>query len=135
MFKASLLVSFLFLSTAFAVSKPVYKLNVDLTLNGKPVASQGFLAIDGKKSEIQQKNSDGSGTFIEVTAEEIDGELNRVHMKFTVGTLVKGQRRILSAPEMIVTEGKSASIAVGDEEDSEHLTLTVLANRQVTTKK
>lgn len=135
MFKASLLVSFLFLSTAFAVSKPVYKLNVDLTLNGKPVASQGFLAMDGKKFEIQQKNSDGSGTFIEVTAEEIDGELNRVHMKFIVGTLVKGQRRILSTPEMIATEGKLASISVGDEEDPEYLTLTVLANRQATTKK
>lgn len=135
MFKATLLGSLLFLSTAFAVSTPVYKLNVDLTLNGKPVASQGFLATEGKKSEIQQKNSDGSGTFIEVTAEDIDGEIKSIHMKFVVGTLVKGQRRILSTPEIIAVEGKLATITIGSDEDPEHLTLTVLANRQATTKK
>ncbi len=135
MFKATLIGSFLFLSSAFAASTPVYKLNVDLTLNGKPVASQGFLAMEGKKSEIQQKNSDGSGTFIEVTAEDIDGEIKSIHMKFVVGTLVKGQRQILSTPEIIATEGKPATIEIGDVDSPENLKLTVLANRQVTTKK
>ena len=137
MFKATLLVSSLFLSTAFAApAKPTYKLNVDLTLNGKHVASQGMLATHGEKSEIQQKYANGAGSFMDVTAEEIDGELNRVHMKFVIGVFEKGQRRILSTPEMIATEGKPATITVGDDDGPESFTLTVLANRQnVSTKK
>lgn len=133
MFKATLLVSMLFFSSAFA-AKPVYKLNIDLTLNGKHVASQGLLANESEKSEIQQKYANGAGSFIEVTPEEIDGELNKIHLKFVVGILVKGVRQILSTPEMIVTEGKAGTITVGEDDGPESFTLTVLANRQVTKK-
>lgn len=133
MFKATLLVSFLFLSTAFA-AKPIYKLNVDLTLNGKHVASQGLLANEAEKSEVQQKYSNGTGSFIEVTPEEIDGEQDKIHLKFVVGKLVKGARQILSTPEMIVTEGKSGSITVGEDDGPESFTLTVLVNRQTVKK-
>lgn len=129
MFKATLLVSFLFLSSAFAAN-PIYKLNIDLTLNGKHVASQGLVVNHGEKSEIQQKSANGSGSFIEVTPEEIDGELKKVHLKFVIGVIAKGTRQILSTPEMIVSEGKAGSITVGDDDGPESFTLTVLANRQ-----
>lgn len=140
MFKATLLVSFLFLSTAFATSVvaasnpkqglPIYKLNVDLTLNGKHVASSGLLANEAETSEVQQKYANGAGSFIEVTPEEIDGELDKIHLKFVIGKLVKGARQILSTPEMIVTNGKSGSITVGEDDGPESFTLTVLVNRQ-----
>ncbi len=134
MFKATLLVSFLFLSSVFAASavaaNPIYKLNISLTLNGKHVASQGLIVNHGEKSEIQQKSANGTGSFIEVTPEEIDGELKKVHLKFTVGVIAKGVRQILSTPEMIVSEGKEGSIEVGDVDGPESFTLTVLANRQ-----
>ena len=134
MFKATLLVSFLFLSSAFAAPaaavNPIYKLNIDLTLNGKHVASQGLIVNHGEKSEIQQKSANGTGSFIEVTPEEIDGELKKVHLKFVVGVIAKGTRQILSMPEMIVSEGKAGSITVGDDDGPESFTLTVLANRQ-----
>lgn len=133
MFKTTLVVSFLFISTAFA-AKPNYKLNVDLTLNGKHVASQGLLANEGEKSEVQQKYANGAGSFIEVTPEEIDGELDKIHLKFVIGRLVKGVRQILSTPEMIVTEGKPGNITVGEDDGPESFTLTVLANRRVTKK-
>lgn len=129
MFKATLLVSFLFLSSAFAAN-PVYKLNINLTLNGKHVASQGLIVNHGEKSEIQQKSASGTGSFIEVTPEEIDGELKKVHLKFTVGVIAKGVRQILSTPEMIVSEGKAGTIEVGEDDGPESFTLTVLANRQ-----
>ncbi|WP_409478309.1 hypothetical protein [Pseudobdellovibrio sp. HCB154] len=129
MFKATLLVSFLFLSSAFAAN-PVYKLNINLTLNGKHVASQGLIVNHGEKSEIQQKSANGTGSFIEVTPEEIDGELKKVHLKFTVGVIAKGVRQILSTPEMIVSEGKAGTIEVGEDDGPENFTLTVLANRQ-----
>lgn len=128
MFKATLLISFLFLSSAFAAN-PIYKLNINLTLNGKPAASRSLLAHDGEKSEIVQKVPNGSGTFIEVTPEEIDGELKTIHLKFVVGTLVKGVKQILSTPEMIVEEGKEGSIEIGDKNDPAYLSMTVLANR------
>lgn len=134
MFKTTLLVSFLFLSTAFAATKPIYKLNVDLTLNGKHVASQGLLANEAEKSEVQQKYSNGTGSFIEVTPEEIDGEQDKIHLKFVIGKLVKGARQILSTPEMIVTEGKAGSITVGEDDGPESFTLTVLVNRQAVKK-
>ncbi len=139
MFKSTLLVSFLFLSTAIAATNPkqglpIYKLNVDLTLNGKHVASQGLLANEGEKSEVQQKYSNGTGSFMEVTPEEIDGELDKIHLKLVIGRLVKGVREILSTPEMIVTNGKSGSITVGEDDGPESFTLTVLVNRQVVKK-
>ncbi|MES2802099.1 MAG: hypothetical protein V4654_06375 [Bdellovibrionota bacterium] len=132
MFKSTLLVSFFFLSAAFAatMAKPIYKLNVDLTLNGKHVASQGLIANESEKSEVQQKYANGAGSFIEVTPEEIDGELDKIHLKFVIGILVKGARQILSTPEIIVTEGKAGSITVGEDDGPESFTLTVLANRQ-----
>jgi len=133
MFKSTLLVSFLFLSTAMA-AKPIYKLNVDLTLNGKHVASQGILASEGEKSEVQQKYANGAGSFIEVTPEEIDGELDKIHLKLVIGRLVKGVRQILSTPEMIVDAGKPGSITVGEDDGPESFTLTVLVNRQTVKK-
>lgn len=133
MFKSTFLITFLFLSFAFAANlkleKPVYKLNIDLTLNGKHVASQGLLAHESEKSEIQQKHSSGAGSFIEVTPEEIDGELRKIHLKFVVGVLVKGVRQTLSTPEMIVAEGKKGTIIVGEDDGPDSFTLTVLANR------
>ena len=134
MFKATLLVSFLFLSSAFAAS-PTYKLNIDLTLNGKHVASQGLVVNHGEKSEIQQKSGTGNGSFIEVTPEEIDGEAGKVHIKFTVGLINKGVRQILSTPEIIVSEGKVGSFTVGEDDGPDSFTLTVLANRQQPAKK
>lgn len=139
MFKSTLLVSFFFLSTAIAATNPkqgapIYKLNVDLTLNGKHVASQGLLANEGEKSEVQQKYSNGTGSFMEVTPEEIDGELDKIHLKLVIGRLVKGVREILSTPEMIVTNGKSGSITVGEDDGPESFTLTVLVNRQAVKK-
>lgn len=137
MFKATLLVTFLFLSTAFAATAsaattvhPTYKLNIDLTLNGKHVASQGLVVNHGEKSEVQQKSANGNGSFIEVTPEEVDGESNKVHIKFTVGLINKGVRQILSMPEIIVSEGKTGSITVGEDDGPDSFTLTVLANRQ-----
>lgn len=133
MFKSTLLVSFLFLSSAFAAN-PSYKLNINLTLNGKPATSRSIVAHDGQRSEIVQKAANGSATFIEVTPEEVDGELKTIHLKFVIGTLVKGTKQILSMPEMIVEEGKEGSIEIGDSNDPLSLALTVLANRQADKK-
>ncbi|AZZ37934.1 hypothetical protein CIK05_14360 [Bdellovibrio sp. qaytius] len=142
MFKATLLVSVLFLSSAYATvaataatSRSTYKLNMDLTLNGKHLASQGLLANEGEKSEVQQKYANGTGSYIVVTPETIEGENKHVHMKFVVGVLVKGQRHILSTPEMIATEGQPSTITVGDDDGPESYTLTVTASRQVSIKK
>lgn len=141
MFKATFLLSFLFLSSAFAATAfaapsghPTYKLNIDLTLNGRHVASQGLIVNHGEKSEIQQKSAAGNGSFIEVTPEEVDGEAGKVHIKFTVGIISKGVRQILSTPEIIVSEGKTGSITVGEDDGPDSFTLTVLAKRQPTKK-
>jgi hypothetical protein len=129
MFKTTFFSVFFFISTALAAT-PVYLLSLDLTLNGKKVASQGLTATSGKKSEITQKSSEGAQSFIEVTPEQIKEEAGKIHLKFVVGIIEKnGERRILSAPEMIVTEGKQASITVGEDDGPESLTLSVMAQR------
>ena len=133
MFKATLFVSFLFLSSAFA-GQPIYKIDLNLNLNGKLLSSPSMHVVSGEKAQIETKSESGNGSFIEVTPEEIDGELKKVHLKFVVGVIAKGKRRVLSTPEMIVSEGKEGTITVGDDDGPEHLTLTVLANRQVSKK-
>lgn len=135
MFKATVLVLLLFLSSsAFAETNPILKMNVDLTLNGKHVASQGLIVKGDEKSTIQQKDKSGNSTFIEVTPSEIDGELKTIHLTFVIGKSVKGVRQILSTPEMIIEEGKVGEITIGDDRGPEGLTLTVLAKRQASVK-
>ena len=51
-----------------------------------------------------------------------------------IGKSVRGVRQILSTPEMIVEEGKLSEITIGDDNSPEGLSLTVIANRQATTK-
>lgn len=130
MFKATLLVSFLFLSPAFAATKSIYKLNINLKMNGRTTDQSVVLPADEQVTLDQGKYS-----FITVTPSEISDEPGRVHLKLSVGTIVKGQRQIVSTPEMIIAEGKRGSIAVGEDDGLEAYTLTVLANRQVTEKK
>lgn len=140
MFKALLTVSFLFLSSAMCATASatpahsVYKIDMNLVLNGKHVSSPKMYVISGEKAEIQNVTESGHGHFIEVTPSEMAEEPGKVHLKFTVGLIVKRARQILSNPEMIVSEGQTGTIAVGEGDDPENFTLTVLVNRQVSKK-
>lgn len=131
MFRSAFLIFFFSVSSVLAAAKPVYKLALDLTLNGKHMTSQGVMATNLQKSEIQQKSENGTESFIEVTPQALVDEPGKVHLKFSIGLIVKGERRILSMPEMIVSEGKQATITIGEDDGPESLTLSVLAHRQL----
>lgn len=118
-------------SIAFA-AKDGYELKVDLSINGKLVSSPMIRTVAGEKASITQK-TDTEETFIDVVATEGQGEIKgnkAILMKFIVGTIENGERKILAQPQIMTTENNKAEISIGHDEEKDHLNLSVIAERK-----
>ena len=109
-------------------SGPGYHLDVELSIDGKAVASPKIVVLKNKKGTIVVDSSE-SKTFIDVIATEGEvGKSKGILMKFELGRLNdKGQRELLSKPTILAQSGSKATIQVKGETE---LVLAVTATRK-----
>jgi len=118
--------------SAFAVSNE-YDLAMKLSMNGKLVASPHVIVKEGEPATITQKNN-REEYFIEVvvTESEVQGHKG-ILMKFVVGSIgSKGEKAVLSRPQILARENSPAKMAVGSKENGpEELSLIVLVKKKI----
>ena len=105
---------------AFAANK-YYEVAMDLSLNGKRVATPRILV----KNNVTETVRDGN-RFYEVTA--IENPIDQsVKMDFTVGEFgMDGQRIIISRPTILTKENTRASIMKFEEDSAETIELSAV---------
>ncbi len=107
-----------------------YDLKINLSLNGKHVASPRVIVKAGEKATITQR-VDSQESFIEVVATESEAKnAPGIMMKFIVGYIQKnGDRTIISQPQILTNENFPSTMTVG-KIGEEQLSLTVQAERK-----
>jgi len=126
--------SLLALSASSALAAPEsYSIKSDLTINGTHVTTAKIIAQANEQATVIQKNPDGHETFIAVTPSEGQGEIKgrkAILMKFVVGVIEKGERKILGEPQIMTLENNKAEISVSrSAQHSEDFSLSVIVER------
>lgn len=119
-------------SPAFA-AKNQYDLKMDLSMNGKVVASPRLLVVEGEKATVSQKSDDAENS-IEVTASEGDLQGRKgILMDFVVSVVTKdGKRTVVSRPKILTLEGEKATLSTHQNDASpEEVSLSVVATRRL----
>jgi hypothetical protein len=127
-----LILCLLTMSGAAFASSQIYDLSMDLFLNGKHVSSPKMILKEANKASVSQVSKE-NGTFIDVVASEVSAEKNKgILMKFVIGKIDnKGQKIILSTPQIVANENEKAEITVkANKAQPDTLTLTVTAIRK-----
>ncbi len=124
----SLFILFLILISSYSfASTQTYDLKIDLSINGKHIASPRMIVKDGVTSSMTQ-DSDGKRTFIDVIATE---QKSAILMKFVVGTISKiGEKQILSTPQILTVANEKAEVTVGNQKESSEMNLSVIARKK-----
>ncbi|WP_413290623.1 hypothetical protein [Bdellovibrio sp. HCB337] len=137
MFKA-ILASLILVSSTLSVAttkemKSAFELQMELSIDGKKVASPSLIALEGEKASISQRNENSKdGSFIEVvtTQEKSETNSNMITLSFVVGTIDRdGKRTILASPRVITIENEKATVSI-DQEDQDEVSLSVVARRR-----
>ena len=117
-------------SHAFCATKG-YDLKLDLSLDGKHVASPRVLVKDGDVATVNQKSANQE-TFVEVVATDAFVDNKRgILMKFAVGTIGKnGERTMVYRPEVFARENETTQVSLGDKPGAEGLSLSVVAKHK-----
>lgn len=124
----SVLLTFASIST-FATNG--YKLSMNILLDGKVVSSPKVVVKSGKKAMLRQKNSKTNlTTEISILASEGEIEGNKgIFLDLSVAHLIGKDRKIVSKPKRLVSEGKEALFETSNSNGSEKFELKVIANR------
>jgi hypothetical protein len=101
---------FLIANASFA-SVQKYDLNMELSLDGKKVMAPKMIVLDCKSASISEQKK-GDGSFLDVIATENTGK--GILMKFKVGRLENGMRRVLGEPSIIALDGQPAKIEMSN---------------------
>ncbi len=111
-----------------AAQANMYKMKMELTVDGKIVARPTVVAAEGQKAVVTEKpDGQSKGFYIEVVAGEADKK--KILMKFVVGSDENGVRTVLGSPEVIAKEKKGATVSVTKSDGSESMSLKVWAER------
>ena len=123
---------FLMVGSSALATLRTYDLKVNLTMNGKHVSSPQIIAKEGETASMTQELN-GEKIFMDVIATENTAkDKNAIFMKFSVGTIsAKGEKKIISTPQILALENQKAEIQVVDEKDHENLSISVVAIRKL----
>lgn len=129
--KFTTFIFFLVGSSAMA-STNGYDIKMELSMNGKYVASPRVITKVGETASITQ-DSNGEKVFVEVNAtEKPTNNKQAILMKFVVGTIsATGEKKIVSTPQIITVENQKAKITVGTPQGQEAFSLSVIATREI----
>ncbi len=129
--RLALIFSILMLSPPLFAATDSIDMKMELYLNGQKVASPRIVTLEGHRAMVSQKNNDkDEETFIEVVAMS-DSEKTKdgIFMKFVVGYIQGGKRKVVSSPQILARPGEKAEIVVADDKLNETLRLNVIATR------
>lgn len=121
---------FLIGSSAFANTNG-YDLKMDLAINGKHISSPRVITKAGETASITQE-SNGQKIFVDVVAtEQSKDNKQAILMNFAVGTIsATGEKNVLFTPEVATLENEKAEIDLGDRQEPEKVSLSVIAVRK-----
>lgn len=125
----------LVLSSSLASAAPqAYSIESNLTINGKYSSTAKIITLANEQAMVTQKDDNGRETFIAVTPSEGQGEIKgrkAILMKFVVGVIENGERKVLGEPQIMTAENSKAEISVGGPGRSqEQFSLSVVAERK-----
>jgi hypothetical protein len=115
-------------TTCCFASETAYELSLDLTIDGKHVASPHVVVKDGVKLTINLEDK-----FIDVLT-RASPEYKGIDMTFWIGELKGGVRKIVVTPHVVAPAGQQAELRVSlDDQTSgmKRLTLIVLAQEHL----
>ncbi len=124
----SILLSFFSIS-AFAVNG--YKLKMNVLLNGKIVSSPEVVVEQGKKATLTQEDSKTNlKTNISILAKEGEIQGNKgILLDLEIAHLVGKNKKIVTTPQLLVSEGKEALFETANINGSEKFELKVIATK------
>lgn len=133
--KKCIFATLVFVSSAIASAAPqAYSIESKLTINGKHSSTAKIITLANEQAMVTQKDDDGRETFIAVTPSEGEGEIKgrkAILMKFVVGVIENGQRKVLGEPQIMTAENSKAEISIGRPGRSqEQFSLSVIAERE-----
>lgn len=129
--KKSLLMSvvLMFIAPA-AFAANMYKMKMELTVDGKIVARPTVVTAENQKATISEKANDATKSFyIEVIPTETDKMKKGIQLDIVVGSDENGKKTVLGTPQIITKEKKDATISVAKSDGSESMSLKVWTER------
>ncbi len=101
-------------------------LAMELVLNGKKVAAPKGIVTEGDVETFVEETAEGK--FFITVATMKTSSAKTIKFQFAVGKFEKdGQEKILSRPQMTMTDGKTGSIEVGKDPAKPEMILSVTA--------
>lgn len=112
-----------------AESKNTYDVKIDLSLNGKYISSPRIILNENQEGNLKQKDETGKEHFIDLIIQHKETKIvkNGVLMKFAIGTMEKGVKKIVAKPHLFTRENQSAEISQSDEKGKENISIKVIA--------
>ena len=123
----------LLFGTSAMAATAAYDLKLELSIDGKTVATSRIVTKRGETATITQQDQNGNGYTIEVLADEGVIEKSKgILMKFKVSrVVVNGTTTLLAAPQILTAkENEKATVSVGNEKEKGLLGLSVIAQRK-----
>lgn len=114
-------------TTLCFASDRTYDLSLDLSVDGKHIASPRIVVAEGVKSSIQI-----DGKFIDVVARGTGRD--QIDMSFWIGEVNGGLRTVAATPAVVAHEGQPAELRMSVQDPGvamKELTLTVIAHSRV----
>ena len=128
------LITLLLTSSVSFAAKQAYEMKVELSINGQVVSRPKIRTLDGEPTTVTEKSENNEETFVEVTASEGQGEIKgnkAILMKFKIGRIENGERKILAEPQIMAIENKKAEMNISSHTAQNHeLNLSVTAERE-----
>ena len=124
-----LLVAMIVSGTAAAATMKQYDLKINYALNGKPITGSHVIVKPGETATVINGRG-GEETFMDVTAVEESDFGTGMKVKFVLGKIENGERKILSTPEIMTDENGKGTIISGEMETEDRMSLSVLAKEK-----
>lgn len=119
----------LLFSTSCFASANNYKLDMELSLNGKKVAAPHMIVSEGQEGSISEK-IDSEESIIDVIATDANKD-GSILMNFKISYIGKnGSKKIIGNPSILAVEGKPAKIQMAQTSiEPSELSLTVIVKK------
>jgi len=121
------LILFIFSFSTFAVQS--YKLDMNLLIDNKSVSKPKIIVQEGEKGTITQNDS-ATNTTTEISVVASQGEMQGrkgILLKMEVGYNKNNVQKIVSRPQILVSEGQEALVEVVGNEGNKKMSLKIIA--------
>jgi len=122
-----LLILFIFSFSTFAVQG--YLLDMNLLLDNKSVSKPKMIVQEGKKATITQNDS-ATNIITEISIVALRGEIQGrkgILLKMEVGYHKNNMQKIVSRPQILVSEGKEALVEIVGDKGNQQMSLKIIA--------